>query len=1365
MPSKPRTLIFLLTILLTVPMMPVQAGEWLVPGDLNHDQITNHLDFFQLLNDYDPAGRRLSPEADLNSDLRVNHQDIHWALSGRRFGRNSIQPPDPEQTGKLVGVVREDVGMLEVHIPISGAEVYLSSGQGLRRMTTTGPDGSFRFDFVPAGETRLVAKHPDYHQTRLSVEVRVGEETSCIIEMPPRKPDLADLSGYVRGSAGDATIPPIPIKGAVVRIVPLNGEIPTGDFDYGHHPGTEDAHQVTTTDEQGHYVFHDLPTGRFRLVVSARGYQSEEREIGIEDPNVDLFEDFLLLPISEGYGKLAGTIFSHDPRSMRPMDIPLPGATIILESIWSQPQPFDLNHPPDRIHQTISDASGNYSFERIPPGEYVGHVWAGGHEPATAEITILVHETTRQDFHLEVILISRGAVAGQVTGTTPGGAPLPIEDAVVALLKQPEPNITPRFPSADLISAARIRSVTTDSEGHYAFTEVPEGDYLLIAWARGWGQVTGAATVIGETTSEVNLQFVKNPPPPPASLRGIVYGAPHSTDPANLPIPISGAFVVAFPAKNELMDDLPLLPPWPKDVAPPQLSRFTDLTNEKGEYSIADLPPGAYRLVAMARGFHPQEKGIELPPGVEMTQDFILIPKPSGPGMVLGMVFSEGNPDGSVSPVAGARVRLSSREIPGGPDLLGNFGQFLPPIDIPLFETTTNGEGYFEFSPVPIGSYVLTVSANGFRPEMLEVEVHPGQTVRLSIRLVPVPPDRFGSLSGHVWEYQDPNIDSIPRSISGAVVVAVPFSFNILPLGGSSPVSKNHPPDPGEGPLPFVAKTDQSGFYRFEQLPIGKVVVLVLAKDYLPGLKQAEVLADQNNTLDFYLRPIGQQPTRSKLYGVLMENSPYPTFAPVYVGGAEISLYPIRPAVGPLDNKDTSDSHRLTTYSDDQGRYEFNEIPAGSYRVVIRARGYHPHEAKATLPPGGEVRMDFGLDPILPVETGDLYGHVYETGNIGIQHPLENALVRLIPEGVVIMQVYPPPDINLDRVTDENGAYRFEDIPAQGYMVVVMKEGFQTFQGQVTIPNQGSVEEDWYLERNPGPQVSTVFGVVREATSNLNRVGAPIAHAQLRLELLLPPGPNPEKIVPSIWETTSNANGAYRFQNLPSGAFRIRVSKDGYEVIERIFELAPEDNHREDFFLIGSPSHGTLFHGYVSEDVGMLDVWIAIGGATLTLDNPLIEQPARTTQTKPDGSYAFEGVPPGDYEIHIEAEGYEPHQQPIKIPGGPEFLQSFLLKKHSTEPKGMIEGSIRFIQPNGDTLPAPGVPVFLGPSEVSFNPGNTRMTLTNLEGKYRFKELPPGTYLLKIQVPGREPIQETVEVNAEETSQVDFSIPLSPGKP
>lgn len=54
------------------------------------------------------------------------------------------------------------------------------------------------------------------------------------------------------------------------------------------------------------------------------------------------------------------------------------------------------------------------------------------------------------------------------------------------------------------------------------------------------------------------------------------------------------------------------------------------------------------------------------------------------------------------------------------------------------------------------------------------------------------------------------------------------------------------------------------------------------------------------------------------------------------------------------------------------------------------------------------------------------------------------------------------------------------------------------------------------------------------------------------------------------------------------------------------------------------------------------------------------------------------------------------------------------------------------------------------------------MTLTNLEGHYKFKELVPGAYQVKVQIPGREALREAVEVLPGEAKTVDFNIPLLP---
>ena len=182
-----RTLGFSIFVLTLLSVPSTWAAEVMTPGDLNLDSVTNHDDFFQLLMDYDPSGPSLAPEADSNGDLRVNHADIQAAILGRLQGNQGVPTPEPSQTGAVTGVVLEDVGDALVVIPIAGATVWIASKQGTRLKTTSGEDGTFHFEEVPAGSARITARHQDYHMARASIVVVTGEENPS--HPPPGFPE------------------------------------------------------------------------------------------------------------------------------------------------------------------------------------------------------------------------------------------------------------------------------------------------------------------------------------------------------------------------------------------------------------------------------------------------------------------------------------------------------------------------------------------------------------------------------------------------------------------------------------------------------------------------------------------------------------------------------------------------------------------------------------------------------------------------------------------------------------------------------------------------------------------------------------------------------------------------------------------------------------------------------------------------------------------------------------------------------------------------------------------------------------------------------------------------------------------------
>jgi protocatechuate 3,4-dioxygenase beta subunit len=1120
-------------------LLPSWAVEQVVPGDLNQDEVTDHMDFFELTSQFDPSGHQSNPDADSNGDQRIDHRDVNLAILGRLLGRFGVPQPQLDQTGAVTGFVLSDTGDPATNAPLEGAHVWVGNGNGFRLRAETGPDGAFRFEGVPVGQIRVVASHPGYHEEHVLADVAAGQETTVTLLLPPWRDDLADLSGFVRGArVGDAT-QTTPLAGAAVRVLPLSDGEVVGDFDASHHPGEDDPHQVAFTNENGHYEIHDLPAGPYRVVVAARGFESQEREIEIAAEEQEHFEDFLLVPAVQRVGQVAGTVFDVNPLSARPSDPPLPGAKVVLERMWEVPvDPILENeegggegdHPfPVPAYFAITDASGRYHIDGVLPGKYHARAWAADHHPDSATVEVAVGETTIQDFHLEVILEpGRGAVAGTVTGVTPGveGA-VPLEDAIVHLVPRMNEMETRPFSTGDIASAARVRSTTTDADGKYLFGEVPEGMYLVIAYARGWGVATGAASVIVGETAVVDLVIVHHPPLPPASLSGFVRGS-HVPGGDAPPAPIPGAHVLVapigmdhpdlMPNKNESGEDHPH--PFP----------FRTLTDENGHYEFPRLPPGPCKVLVLARGFKPQGQAADLPSGGSVTLDFLLEPLPSGPGAVMGTVFTQTSDGGPTIPVPGAHVRLVGEGLPfPDPLIMGGSTKNTNGLPLLVFETQTNAEGYFEFSPVPAGPYYIEVSAEGFRREHLPVFVAPGGEVTLDIQLFHREEGEGGALAGHVYQHSASDVESLDP-IPGALVVAVPLPGGDFPMGGG--LKNEQGPDGGGGNAfgLLFARTGPDGGYQFDHLPPGRVALLVVADGFEPGVGLVEIRNGETTVQDFFLNPSGGGggEGHSSLAGMVTGHSDNPTFAPIWIANAAVILVPaIDPGTGIK-----VDGPGLTTHTNGDGHYEFPLLLPGNYHLYVHAEGYQPFEIPVGIPPQTHVEQDVELLPAVQLQGARLYGYVAQPDpmHAGMDKPVAGAVVRAAlgyPEGDANML---PPRLVLERVTGENGYYEFEHLPAGPYTVAAFKPGYNADAGLVDLAEGDEAQEDFLLTPVvTGDQGGVVEGNITIQTP-MGIVPAIGAIVRIRQIDNIPDGMQAFEA-----QTFTDDHGHYRFGHVPPG--------------------------------------------------------------------------------------------------------------------------------------------------------------------------------------------------------------------------------------
>ncbi|MEW6173954.1 MAG: S8 family serine peptidase [Bacillota bacterium] len=224
------------------------------------------------------------------------------------------------------------------------------------------------------------------------------------------------------------------------------------------------------------------------------------------------------------------------------------------------------------------------------------------------------------------------------------------------------------------------RTVVTGADGTYIIADVPAREYTVTASATGYHSASYTAAVSADETTVLDFRLL---PVQNGAITGTV------TDGAN---PIAGAAI---------------------DLTATGTTPYTrsTTTDENGNYSISDLPPGEYSVTASADGFQEASMAVTVTEGQSVTVDFIMNPLPPVQTVkVLSITYStEGRKDRNLivtanvvdslgQPVTGASVRIT---------VFRRDKQFYTGTAV----TGTDGNAVFDPGHAPKGTYSTTVNA------------------------------------------------------------------------------------------------------------------------------------------------------------------------------------------------------------------------------------------------------------------------------------------------------------------------------------------------------------------------------------------------------------------------------------------------------------------------------------------------------------------------------------------------------------------------------------------------------------------------------------------------------------------------------
>ncbi len=784
-----------------------------------------------------------------------------------------------------------------------------------------------------------------------------------------------------------------------------------------------------------------------------------------------------------------------------------------------------------------------------------------------------------------------GGATSQPASTDQGSAPTITSDGVVGRDtgaiegRVVDDNGAPVAGVAVSVGTAQSRatssfSTVTDADGWYRFGNLPPGTYSLTLERTGfWTTTYDTEVKASEVSAEASVNIPTTTETPAATAR--LYGLVKATNDTV----IAGATVVAAGSAGA--------------------ARAT--TDEHGVFLIEGLAAGLYRVLCQAEGYvEASLQDVRLEAGQARFQRFVLRPVAAASGQIRGTVRAgdQAVAEARVYAVAGDtkiaatttaagvyelsglaaglyRVYCSAAgyaaagadvRIEAGGQAVQDFnltataaangrivgvvraasGEALAKASVAASGTgvelraTTSDDGSYRLADLPPGQYLVAAGLSGYETVKQEVKVAAGQSTTANFELKAKTASK-GRIVG--------TVAADGKAVAGAKVVVA-----------------------GEG-VEARATTTGTGRYEINDLAPGGYRVTCQASGYESATAETAITAGQATHQDFALTA---NTTTGKLVGTVRNAGNQA------VGGATIKAV----ATG-IEKSATSNG---------DGRYEFGELPAGTYRVYCQATGYANTVAENVVVTAGHTtEQNFSL-----TGTQQTNGRVVGTVRNSANEVLHGAQVTAVATGT-----------NKSASSNADGRYELESLPPGTYKVYCAATGYQSKVTQnVTVAAGQATEVNFSLTPNEQAK-GRLVGTVRNATNEV------LHGAQI-------------KAVTSGGEksATTNAEGRYELNDLAPGTYKVYCQATGYrstakenvtvtsgQATEVNFQLSPTPQPKGR--LVGTVRNAS------NEPLQGAQVKAVLSG---------IVQSATTNAA---GRYELNELAPGTYRVYCLATGYQ----------------------------------------------------------------------------------------------------------------------------
>lgn len=260
------------------------------------------------------------------------------------------------------------------------------------------------------------------------------------------------------------------------------------------------------------------------------------------------------------------------------------------------------------------------------------------------------------------------------------------------------------------------------------------------------------------------------------------------------------------------------------------------------------------------------------------------------------------------------------------------------------------------------------------------------------------------------------------------------------------------------------------------------------------------------------------------------------------------------------------------------------------------------------FPISGMQEADINLTlPPIPTATATVFGTVTDGTD-----PIPDATVKLFDSLGAPYQ---------HTVTDENGAYTLEGIPAGTYTVAGVKDGYLLSDGAGVVLSSGDTTQvNLVCTQDASLALGTIAGVVQTL---VNLVQTPLSGAKISLL-------NAASEV--VATTYSVDDGEFAFYDLADGAYTLIASAAGY-ITTAPMAVTILDGSIANVVLsmtVDSRTYNGTVSGIIRDQNGNAVAGCFVGLFQVAAGQELL---IATTKTNTDGKYLFGGVTSGEYLV------------------------------------------------------------------------------------------------------------------------------------